>query len=47
MSRDYRMTVHLFGAVSLPSCASYGLRRTAIKMVDPILEDGLLRVGGG
>lgn len=25
----YRMTVHLFGAVSLPSCASYALRKTA------------------
>ncbi len=27
--QDYRMTVHLFGAVSSPSCASYALRRTA------------------
>lgn len=26
---DYRMTVHLFGAVSSPSCTSYALRRTA------------------
>lgn len=26
---DYRMTVHLFGATSSPSCASYALRRTA------------------
>lgn len=27
--KDYRMTVHLFGAVSSPSCASYALRKTA------------------
>lgn len=27
--QDYRMTVHLFGAVSSPSCASYALRRTS------------------
>ena len=26
---EFRMTVHLFGAVSSPSCASYALRRTA------------------
>lgn len=26
---EYRMTVHLFGAVSSPSCASYALRKTA------------------
>ncbi len=26
---DYRMNVHLFGAVSSPSCACYALRRTA------------------
>lgn len=26
---DYRMCVHLFGATSSPSCASYALRRTA------------------
>lgn len=26
---EYRMTVHLFGAVSSPSCARYALRRTA------------------
>ncbi|KAK4326945.1 hypothetical protein Pmani_002549 [Petrolisthes manimaculis] len=26
---EYRMTVHLFGANSLPSCANYALRRTA------------------
>nr|XP_054593643.1 uncharacterized protein LOC129160669 [Nothobranchius furzeri] len=26
---EYRMTVHLFGAVSSPSCACYALRRTA------------------
>ncbi len=25
---DYRMNVHLFGAMSSPSCACYGLRRT-------------------
>ena len=27
--KDYRMTVHLFGAVSSPSCANYALRKTA------------------
>ena len=27
--RQYRMTVHLFGAVSSPSCASYALRKNA------------------
>lgn len=27
--RQYRMTVHLFGAVSSPSCASYALGKTA------------------
>lgn len=26
---EYRMTVHIFGAVSSPSCASYALRKTA------------------
>ena len=26
---DYRMTVHLFGATSLPSCANFALKRTA------------------
>lgn len=26
---EYRMTVHLFGAVSSPSCANYALRKTA------------------
>lgn len=26
---EYRMTVHLFGAVSSPSCASFALRKTA------------------
>lgn len=26
---EYRMTVHLFGAVSSPSCACYALRNTA------------------
>jgi len=26
---DYEMTVHLFGAVSSPSCANYALKRTA------------------
>lgn len=27
--QEYRMEVHLFGATSLPSCASYALRRCA------------------
>ena len=26
---DYRMKVHVFGAVSSPSCANYALKRTA------------------
>ena len=26
---EFRMTVHLFGAVSSPSCASFALRKTA------------------
>ena len=26
---DYRMSVHLFGAVSSPACANYGLKKTA------------------
>lgn len=26
---EYRMTVHLFGTVSSPSCTSYALRKTA------------------
>lgn len=26
---EYRMTVHLFGAVSSPSCACYALQKTA------------------
>lgn len=26
---EHRMTVHLFGATSSPSCASYALKRTA------------------
>ncbi|KAL9952797.1 hypothetical protein ACROYT_G040105 [Oculina patagonica] len=26
---EYRMVIHLFGSTSLPSCASFGLRRTA------------------
>ena len=28
-AKEYRMCVHLFGATSSPSCASYALRRTA------------------
>jgi len=27
--RNYQMTVHLFGATSLPSCANFALRKTA------------------
>ena len=27
---EYRLTVHVFGAVSSPSCANYALRRTAL-----------------
>jgi hypothetical protein len=26
---DYRMTVHLFGAVSSPSCSNFALKRAA------------------
>ncbi|XP_072020362.1 uncharacterized protein [Amphiura filiformis] len=28
--KEYRMTTHLFGAVSSPACSNYALRRTAI-----------------
>lgn len=31
---EYRMTVHIFGAVSSPSCANYALRRTAADCMD-------------
>ena len=27
--KDHRMTVHLFGATSSPSCANYALRKTS------------------
>ncbi len=44
---DFRMTVHIFGAVSSSSCASYALRRTAedsrqhfrSKVIDTILSN--------
>ncbi|KAL0153188.1 hypothetical protein M9458_051515 [Cirrhinus mrigala] len=44
---EYRMVVHLFGATSSPSCASYALRRTAEdashkvpqKLVDTVLQN--------
>ena len=29
-SEEYRMTVHIFGATSSPSCANYALKRTAM-----------------
>ena len=35
---DYRITVHVFGAKSSPSCASYALRRTADAEGDFCLE---------
>ena len=28
--RDYKMTVHPFGATSSPSCANFALRQTAV-----------------
>nr|XP_054607751.1 uncharacterized protein LOC129167238 [Nothobranchius furzeri] len=31
---EYRMTVHLFGAVSSPSCANYALRQTATDNIE-------------
>lgn len=31
---EHRMTVHIFGAVSSPSCANYALRRTAVDNKD-------------
>jgi hypothetical protein len=31
---EYRMTVHIFGAVSSPSCSNYALRRTASENKD-------------
>eukprot|EP00057_Strongylocentrotus_purpuratus_P002697 XP_003725052.1 PREDICTED: uncharacterized protein LOC100888496 [Strongylocentrotus purpuratus] len=36
---DYRMTVHLFGATSSPSCASYALRKTANDNKDTLPEN--------
>ncbi|XP_051778811.1 uncharacterized protein LOC127526691 [Erpetoichthys calabaricus] len=36
---EYKMTVHLFGATSLPSCASYALRRTAEDARDTAPEE--------
>ncbi|KAK3729175.1 hypothetical protein QZH41_000580 [Actinostola sp. cb2023] len=36
---DYRMEVHLFGATSSPSCASYALRRTAEDNKDQYNKD--------
>ncbi|KAK0145643.1 hypothetical protein N1851_015424 [Merluccius polli] len=44
---EYRMTVHIFGAVSSPSCANYALRKTAIdnrkhfrpEVIDTILNN--------
>ncbi|XP_071944668.1 uncharacterized protein [Antedon mediterranea] len=41
----YRMTVHLFGAVSSPSCANFALRLTAQRnknLFDPIVADTVL-----
>ncbi len=37
--REYRMTVHLFGAVSSPSCASHALRKTAEDNQSEFLEE--------
>ncbi|KAK0145486.1 hypothetical protein N1851_015591 [Merluccius polli] len=37
--REYRMTVHLFGAVSSPSCASYALRKTADDNQSEFVDD--------
>lgn len=31
---EYRMTVHIFGAISSPSCANYALRKTAVDSMD-------------
>lgn len=44
---EYRMTVHLFGAVSSPSCTSYALKRTEMdnreyfrpEVIDTILKN--------
>lgn len=44
---EYRMIVHLFGAVSSPSCANYALRRTAEDShfrLDWLLTVGLWRM---
>lgn len=38
---EFRMTVHLFGAVSSPSCACYALRRTADDHQDSFPEEVL------
>ena len=43
---EYQMNVHLFGAVSSPSCANFGLRKTAedhTKEFDPETIDTIRR----
>jgi hypothetical protein len=40
---DYRMTTHLFGAVSSPSCSNYALRQTAVDNKDGIVADTVNR----
>ncbi|XP_043198840.1 uncharacterized protein LOC122368706 [Amphibalanus amphitrite] len=43
--KEYRMTVHLFGAVSSPSCANFALRRTALdneRLYDPLVSRTVL-----
>ena len=37
--KEYRMTVHLFGATSSPSCASFALRQTADDFQDHFLPN--------
>ena len=39
----YRMTTHLFGAVSSPSCSNYALRQTAVDNTDGIVADTINR----
>lgn len=41
---EYRMTVHLFGAISSPSCAAYALRKTADDSQSEYLADVLQSV---
>lgn len=36
LMEEYHMTVHIFGAVSSPSCSNFALRKTAIDNVEEL-----------